>query len=312
MTDSEAPLVAKLKRILRYQDAAAVPAEPPPVLSPRVSEKLRQCENLVKKGEVLLLAIADSVALLEAACTAAGIVSGEPPIVSPALAPRLPALTALVREDKAAGMAVASVLMQDRAARLEVASLQEALAQGRLDDIHVERSKGKFFYLIKVHHSFRPFPLLADLFDATPLPGIDMAMGTAPIGSFVAGGPDRQPSREELLVTRGKALLKELEFRIFILRAAVNDVVPNRISLLDSLPPPAQQTALQLAALLHRDEALLRRVSETVQHFHEARLVIQKRPLVEPERLRDLLATLGSLPRRMRGTPLLEHLFSDM
>lgn len=279
------------------------PQPPAPAPPDPNAQRRQRFEAVSRKMSQVIERLTDRMDLLQAACHQVQLLPAPGKRPNKSLAAYVTPIAMLLRENRRAAQMVSSVLLQYQEACKELHRIEAGLQGGKLDDLSEEESKGKFYYLLKIHHSFKDFPLLCDLFP-TPASAPSAAMAPA-AHEAPAATPTMsatRPSAESQEVNR-RRLIDALKPRVDVLKAALGTTAS------EALPPASGKLARNLGSLFAKDPASRRLASEIVDRYEEASALM--RGAGHAARLQELSSWLLALPQRVRGNSLLGQVFSQ-
>jgi hypothetical protein len=337
---SDAPpsgsLFARLSRMLDAASAiahdtpAAAPDSPTLEPSPEVSKELRAAEATLTGVAQMVEASRDRMWVLLGAAQRAGIVPVGPTVIPAYLQAYIPPYASYLARDPAAAKLVASVVLRFEEVTVDLERARVAVARGDLAGAHLEAIRGKYLFLCKIKIYFKDHPMLQKFFSNEPDSISERATSsedrriagryagyTAPLGEHKASsGTDKLQlgalkrvgsgliSESQQLIDQAGKLLRGLEIKMLILRAAVDETRGGARTTGGLLPAPALKTAMNVAAVIQGDEALAQRTRDFLDQYSLARRLLLKRPPDLPA-LRAALGKVSSYPARFREVPVM-------
>lgn len=311
MPGPERPLLSRVASLLGLSEQKSVAREePPPALSAKASSTMAACESLRRFAQRIFDHLDPRLELLRAACLEAGLLKGVTVPVLPTHRALIKGIVVLLTSDRGAAGTATSVVFRYDEAKQALIQLDQALAMGQLDQIDVNRLRGKFFYLSKIAFSLRDYPLLVRA----------LSLSVPDIRAQTLARPSLSPaktkplSEAERLKQEAHVLLDRLEMRMLILKAALEALYPGPQETMVLLPFPAQATATQLGKILAADVGTCSRVKSVIDLYLEARGYLRRQSELivdhgEIVRIRTVLSSLSALPQHFKGHGVLAKIF---
>lgn len=302
-------LISRLRDLVRTPGfGESAPSDAVLGVSEAAGRKLSRAEAMLRYSQKLIGDLEARMLLVRAAVQGAGLLPPAPISLAPAARAKLPGLVAFLRADRQAASACASVLIRYEEAKAEAKQLEQALGQGNVGAIDLDRSRGRFFYLVQLPHTFRDCPPLAPLFGPPPSRATIQRTPTRSIGA-PKPGPAKPPSELERTVRQAKDLLAFLEVKMLIVQAALDRHLAEDARTKALLPAPALQTAGAIGAVVAADPALMHRLRQAVGAYREARALLARPTPDRIGQIQAVLSHLSSLPLHVRHNALLSKLF---